>query len=849
MEDLKKSTASRTGNPALDRRLQEMSKRLENANSFVRETNKNIAARKEAQSNPKEQDSASRFLQNVEAKNERTQPINSKELKNFKKMRKTVIVTSDVKNCELEIEKLIEEAQDNQGDANPTSSSKQATKTQPKDQADDEYLDEGFDEEEEQPKPNKAETSIRKDADKQPVPVEFMWDDPEFNPTAEDPEGTKILNFGPEKLGTIIWMDFFGICEEDTAYFICGNVEEKFWLRTLIQGEFGNLPFLNAMVLAVSCPKTLMRMFPPALERFHEKCLYTFRFMKNTSQSLFVLIDDRLPSIQKENGEYVPISARCFNNQEFWPGMIEKAYAKLHGGYQVFNQKHRTIVDYLRDLTGLMPEVIDIGPDRDELKVWEILKIFQKNGSIMGCWQDAQKGKVPLPVTAGHIYVILGVDGNSKADRTVTIADPWAYSTPMEDKQVGTEDGIYVISMREFLESFNKLVIIQDYPDNWKGIKFDCDFAPSKGGAAPTNSAWIENPQYIFEVFEKEETKILIQCHRYVSSDGRTASGDHEVFGFAVFSMIPNKIKVESVDLKRMVHIAKTTGTEDHVHGFVSLAKGKYSLIPFTMKKGSMAYHYCEILFRCKEDQIKFIFHNTERALEVCVFDIDELKPRVLVDKLTPDDLPDLNVSEVFNNLDILIPLNVSSYLGESTKPKSLNQSRLDETQSGSFAIQKIQRLYDTKLDGHNEYEKMFVLLGEEEEDRQTDLDYGLLEGDNEGAFDCSEFSLTDDAIFAISRSLCDEPKIRKLYFRGNWITDEGLTEIISKLEVGQHYELEELDVSANNLTDKSIEMLTSVLGRFTNLYYVNIEENPLMTEKVKNRFNARMESRNANRQ
>ena len=35
---------------------------------------------------------------------------------------------------------------------------------------------------------------------------------------------------------------------------------------------------------------------------------------------------------------------------EFWPSLVEKAYAKLHGGYNVINRI--PVTDVLSDLTG-----------------------------------------------------------------------------------------------------------------------------------------------------------------------------------------------------------------------------------------------------------------------------------------------------------------------------------------------------------------------------------------------------------------------------------------------------------------------------------------------------------------
>lgn len=60
--------------------------------------------------------------------------------------------------------------------------------------------------------------------------------------------------------------------------------------------------------------------------------IYVFRFYKN-SVLYYVIIDDRIPAVTKENGQAVPLFARCENLNLFWVSLIEKAFAKLHGRY------------------------------------------------------------------------------------------------------------------------------------------------------------------------------------------------------------------------------------------------------------------------------------------------------------------------------------------------------------------------------------------------------------------------------------------------------------------------------------------------------------------------------------
>ncbi|XP_013777811.1 calpain-C-like [Limulus polyphemus] len=66
-----------------------------------------------------------------------------------------------------------------------------------------------------------------------------------------------------------------------------------------------------------------------------------------------VIVDDRLPTV---NNKLVFVHSQHSN--QFWPALLEKAYAKLHTAYEVL--KYGCAADGLADLTGGITETIDI---------------------------------------------------------------------------------------------------------------------------------------------------------------------------------------------------------------------------------------------------------------------------------------------------------------------------------------------------------------------------------------------------------------------------------------------------------------------------------------------------------
>ena len=67
-----------------------------------------------------------------------------------------------------------------------------------------------------------------------------------------------------------------------------------------------------------------------------------------------MIIDSWLPVYA--NNESNLVFARCKNSNEFWVPLIEKAYAKLHGNYEILTSGN--IDEALQELTGMVAEKI-----------------------------------------------------------------------------------------------------------------------------------------------------------------------------------------------------------------------------------------------------------------------------------------------------------------------------------------------------------------------------------------------------------------------------------------------------------------------------------------------------------
>ncbi|CAG0918880.1 unnamed protein product, partial [Notodromas monacha] len=112
------------------------------------------------------------------------------------------------------------------------------------------------------------------------------------------------------------------------------------------KGEHGNGWLVTALSALALTPRLLERVVPPD-QYFdeHSYCgMFRFRFW-HFGEWLEVLVDDRLPTIK---GRLVGV--KCTDPSEFWASLLEKAYAKLYGGYE--NLESSSTMKALQDLTG-----------------------------------------------------------------------------------------------------------------------------------------------------------------------------------------------------------------------------------------------------------------------------------------------------------------------------------------------------------------------------------------------------------------------------------------------------------------------------------------------------------------
>ncbi|XP_054711307.1 calpain-C-like [Uloborus diversus] len=119
-----------------------------------------------------------------------------------------------------------------------------------------------------------------------------------------------------------------------------------------------------------------------------------------------VLVDDRLPSVGNKL-----IFVHGATSNTFWPALLEKAYAKLHGSYEAL--KYGSSLDCLADLTGGITESFSVGYDSNACT--KVINKLLKMTTIITAITPRQpqprstQEKLPNGILAGINYRIVSI--------------------------------------------------------------------------------------------------------------------------------------------------------------------------------------------------------------------------------------------------------------------------------------------------------------------------------------------------------------------------------------------------------------------------------------------------------
>lgn len=363
----------------------------------------------------------------------------------------------------------------------------------------------------------------------------------------------------------------------------------------IIQGEIGDCWMLAALG-SLTMQKQFLEKVLPKDQGFQSDYagIFHFRFWQ-FGDWVDVVIDDRLPFL---NGNYLSVHARTSN--EFWPSLLEKAYAKLQGSYQ--NLHGGYISDALVDFTGGVQMQFSLKDPPPDLE--DVLKAASKSRCLMGCSTSGWMRNTVLRngIVQGHAYTVTGavkIRFKNQWEHIIRVWNPWGHGEwrgPWSDgspewdyvePEIKEElyrkknDGEFWMSYENFREQFSWLCVCNctptflDFGDQrhtgWSVERHINLWSPllATGRSNWSSGAVSKNPQYFFKVTKHDPKSYNV----VISLIQKNAEGVHDAQKLKIGFFITTE---NSKVLKQDFSLARD------VSSCFNLSPGTYAVTPAT---------------------------------------------------------------------------------------------------------------------------------------------------------------------------------------------------------------------------------------------------------------------------
>ncbi|KAK7939485.1 hypothetical protein WMY93_002811 [Mugilogobius chulae] len=292
------------------------------------------------------------------------------------------------------------------------------------------------------------------------------------------------------------------------------------------QGKLNDCWLLSA-IASLSVHHELFQKVVPSDQDFqqHYTGCFTFKFWQY-GEWVEVQVDDLLPT---HNNRLIYLSSPEKN--EFWSSLLEKAYAKLKGGYRALDMgfPHEAMVD----MTGGVAEVLSI--DRLPRDLFSFIRSLLMKGALINCanCQGPLEQKNPLGIMFRHAYSLTAIEkvmtsygpvdlvrllnpwGNTEWEGpwSDSKSPEWSTVSPQEQQRLGRvnrEDGEFWMSVADFRQNFELMEVchLTEPPTQsafsvkpWCCVMYHGNWVPRISAGGPAHSAlFFQNPQFQLEL-------------------------------------------------------------------------------------------------------------------------------------------------------------------------------------------------------------------------------------------------------------------------------------------------------------------------------------------------------------
>lgn len=492
------------------------------------------------------------------------------------------------------------------------------------------------------------------------------------------PENSSLF-FTPSKIseiGNIVWKRPKEICDAPKLFVEGANSGD------VTQGSLGNCWFVAAMSCLANYKEVWNRVIPDhEVQDWNDEKpeeyagIFHFRFWRY-GEWVDIVIDDLLPV---RGGQLIFIHSKERN--EFWSALLEKAYAKLFGTYEVLDGGD--LCEALEDFTGGVSDAMSL-PDlkvadalEERTSLFERMKKEMDRKSLMAASIPAKSSEemeasLDSGLVVGHAYGItcvknvhlegsglFGLFGRERM-QMVRLRNPWgqcewkgAFSdgAPEWEKidkndreKVGLtfeDDGEFWMTFEDFCKNFVNIAIcrvvntsIFSIRKTWSEGCADGMWAkPARcGGCINNRETFLNNPQFAFDVSEDED-EVMIQLMQKTS---RTRTGDdNETIGCTLIKVEENR-RYRMHDLRYQEVITSTVFRNSRsIFLRTSMKKGRYAIIPCTFKS-DIEGEFLLRVYTSSENSFRVLEHDQPvRTMWQCCAKEPILVTRVKVIKAT----------------------------------------------------------------------------------------------------------------------------------------------------------------------------------------------------------------------
>ncbi|KAM3912251.1 calpain-2 catalytic subunit-like [Leptodactylus fuscus] len=382
----------------------------------------------------------------------------------------------------------------------------------------------------------------------------------------------------------------------------------------ICQGQLGNCWFLAAAASLTLYPRLLDRVVPSQQSFQNDYAgIFHFQFWQY-GQWIDVVVDDRVPT---KDGELVFVSSA--EKSEFWPALLEKAYAKLNGSYEALNGGW--INEAFVDFTGGVDESVDLKAAPPNL--FQMIQKAVEKRSLMGASinilnPSETEMRTPEGLVKGHAYSIIGVsevEYNRRRIPLIRLRNPWGKvewngrwsdnssswslldNATRQNLQLQGDDGEFWMQMDDFLRYFDTLEICNltsdlacdDLHHTWNANSFEGKWVRghNAGGCRNYRGTFWSNPQFLVTVDGEDKNNpctLLVSLLQKDRRKERARGRDFLVIGFEIYkysdmSLVSQRASAISnlIPMVLTPYIAKRDIT-----GRYELLPGQYLIIPTT---------------------------------------------------------------------------------------------------------------------------------------------------------------------------------------------------------------------------------------------------------------------------